>query len=57
MTDLDLIVCGSGVAGLTAAVNAAAVGLRVGVVTKGELEQSATRWAQATSSAVGASTR
>ncbi|GAC1542288.1 MAG: L-aspartate oxidase [Acidimicrobiales bacterium] len=46
MTDLDLIVCGSGVAGLTAAVNAAAVGLRVGVVTKGELEQSATRWAQ-----------
>ena len=46
MTDLDLMVCGSGVAGLTAAVNAAAMGLRVGVVTKGELEQSATRWAQ-----------
>jgi L-aspartate oxidase len=44
--DLDLVVCGSGVAGLTAAVRAAAAGLRVGVVTKGELEQSATRWAQ-----------
>ena len=46
MADLDLLVCGSGVAGLTAAVRAAAAGLRVGVVTKGELEQSATRWAQ-----------
>jgi len=46
VTDLDLLVCGSGVAGLTAAVRAAAAGLRVGVVTKGELEQSATRWAQ-----------
>ncbi|HZQ57829.1 MAG TPA: FAD-dependent oxidoreductase [Acidimicrobiales bacterium] len=46
MTDLDLVVCGSGVAGLTAAVRAAAAGLRVGVVTKGEIEQSATRWAQ-----------
>jgi len=45
-TELDLLVCGSGVAGLTAAVRAAAAGLRVGVVTKGELEQSATRWAQ-----------
>ena len=44
--DLDLVVCGSGVAGLTAAVRAAAAGLQVGVVTKGELEQSATRWAQ-----------
>ncbi|MHB8662435.1 MAG: L-aspartate oxidase [Acidimicrobiales bacterium] len=44
--ELDLFVCGSGVAGLTAAVRAAAAGLRVGVVTKGELEQSATRWAQ-----------
>jgi L-aspartate oxidase len=46
VTELDLVVCGSGVAGLTAAVRAAAAGLRVGVVTKGELEQSATRWAQ-----------
>ncbi len=46
MAELDLVVCGSGVAGLTAAVRAAATGLRVGVVTKGELEQSTTRWAQ-----------
>ncbi|HEY2427742.1 MAG TPA: FAD-binding protein [Acidimicrobiales bacterium] len=46
MPDLDLLVCGSGVAGLTAAVRAAAAGLTVGVLTKGELEQSATRWAQ-----------
>jgi L-aspartate oxidase len=46
--DLDLLVLGSGVAGLSAAVRAAAVepGLRVGVLTKGELHQSATRWAQ-----------
>jgi len=46
VADLDLVVCGSGVAGLTAAVRATAAGLRVGVVTKGQLEQSATRWAQ-----------
>ena len=47
MTDLDLLVLGSGVAGLSAAVRAATEpGLRVGVLTKGELEQSATRWAQ-----------
>ncbi len=45
--DLDLLVLGSGVAGLSAAVRAAsAEGLRVGVLTKGELVQSATRWAQ-----------
>ncbi len=45
--DLDLLVLGSGVAGLSAAVQAAAEpGVRVGVLTKGELEQSATRWAQ-----------
>jgi L-aspartate oxidase len=44
--DLDLLVVGSGVAGLSAAVRAAATGLRVGVLTKGELVQSATRWAQ-----------
>lgn len=44
---LDLLVLGSGVAGLTAAVRAAEVhGLRVGVLTKGRLEQAATRWAQ-----------
>ncbi len=46
MADLDLLVLGSGVAGLSAAVRAATTGLRVGVLTKGELEQSATRWAQ-----------
>src|SRR5205085_2787934 len=46
MPDLDLLVLGSGVAGLSAAVRAATMGLRVGVLTKGELEQSATRWAQ-----------
>ncbi len=45
--DLDLLVVGSGVAGLSAAVRAAdAHGLRVGVLTKGDLEQSTTRWAQ-----------
>ncbi|HEX6570007.1 MAG TPA: FAD-binding protein, partial [Acidimicrobiales bacterium] len=45
--DLDLLVLGSGVAGLSAAVRAADVhGLRVGVLTKGELAQATTRWAQ-----------
>jgi L-aspartate oxidase len=44
---LDLLVLGSGVAGLSAAVRAAEThGWRVGVLTKGELHQSATRWAQ-----------
>jgi L-aspartate oxidase len=53
---LDVLVLGSGVAGLSAAVRLAAplgsVGsgagrtLRVGVLTKAELSQSATRWAQ-----------
>lgn len=44
---LDLLVLGSGVAGLTAAVRAADVhGHRVGVLTKGHLQQSTTRWAQ-----------
>ena len=48
MPDLDLLVLGSGVAGLSAAVRAASAerGLRVGVLTKGELMQTATRWAQ-----------
>ncbi len=45
--DLDLLVLGSGVAGLSAAVRAAALpGLRVGVLTKAELDQATTRWAQ-----------
>ena len=47
LATLDLLVLGSGVAGLSAAVEAASVlGLRVGVLTKGRLEQSATSWAQ-----------
>ncbi len=53
--DVDLLVLGSGVAGLTAAVQAAAAGLAVGVLTKGELHQSATRWAQGGVAAVLAS--
>ena len=45
--DLDLLVLGSGVAGLSAAVRAAEHhGMRVGVLTKGELHQATTRWAQ-----------
>jgi L-aspartate oxidase len=46
--DLDLLVLGSGVAGLSAAVRAASLerGMRVGVLTKGALIDSATRWAQ-----------
>jgi L-aspartate oxidase len=44
---LDLLVLGSGVAGLSAAVRASDThGMRVGVLTKGELHQSTTRWAQ-----------
>ena len=48
--ELDLLILGSGVAGLSAAVRAAAsrplAGLRIGVLSKGEISQSATRWAQ-----------
>jgi len=44
---LDLLVIGSGVAGLSAAVQAAQMaGLQVGVLTKAQLDQAATRWAQ-----------
>jgi len=44
---LDVLVVGSGVAGLSAAVRLAERGgSRVGVITKGELDQSTTRWAQ-----------
>lgn len=44
---LDLLVLGSGVAGLSAAVRAAANhGLRTGVLTKGGLDLATTRWAQ-----------
>lgn len=46
--ELDVLIVGSGVAGLSAAVRLAThpAGLRIGVLTKGELSQSATRWAQ-----------
>jgi len=45
--ELDLLVLGSGVAGLSAAVRAAdELALRVGVLTKADLAQAATRWAQ-----------
>ena len=45
--ELDLLVLGSGVAGLSAAVRAAEThGMRVGVLTKGALPQATTRWAQ-----------
>ena len=44
---LDLLVLGSGVAGLSAAVRAAETHkMQVGIVTKGELPQATTRWAQ-----------
>ena len=43
---LDVLVLGSGAAGLSAAIRAAQLGMHVGVLTKGELTQSATRWAQ-----------
>ena len=47
---LDLLICGSGVADLSAAIRAAASpatrGMRVGVLSKAELVQTATRWAQ-----------
>ena len=47
MEVLDLLVLGSGVAGLSAAVRAADVHrMRVGVLTKAELHQATTRWAQ-----------
>ncbi|MBA0125615.1 L-aspartate oxidase [Haloechinothrix sp. YIM 98757] len=42
----DLIVVGSGIAGLTAALRARELGLRTLVVTKGTVTESNTRWAQ-----------
>ncbi|MGW9308094.1 L-aspartate oxidase [Saccharomonospora azurea] len=44
--DADVVVVGSGVAGLTAAVRAVELGLRTLVVTKGRLPDGNTRWAQ-----------
>lgn len=52
----DLLVVGSGVAGLSAALAAAQHGLRVGVVTKGALSDGTTRWAQGGVAAVLAGT-
>ena len=47
LDELDLLVLGSGVAGLSAAVQAAGThGLRAGVITKGGLDLATTRWAQ-----------
>ncbi|GAA1970311.1 L-aspartate oxidase [Kitasatospora viridis] len=42
----DVVVVGSGVAGLTAALGARQAGLRVTVVTKAMLDDGSTRWAQ-----------
>ncbi|NJQ03671.1 L-aspartate oxidase [Streptomyces zingiberis] len=42
----DVVVVGSGVAGLTAALRCAAAGLRTVVVTKARLDAGSTRWAQ-----------
>mgnify|MGYP000853998323 CR=1 FL=1 len=44
--ETDVLVVGTGVAGLTAAHGLARTGLRVLVVTKGGLTESATAWAQ-----------
>ncbi|WP_409234713.1 L-aspartate oxidase [Streptomyces sp. PA5.6] len=44
--DADIVVVGSGVAGLTAALRGAAAGLRTVVVTKARLDAGSTRWAQ-----------
>ncbi|WP_024876072.1 L-aspartate oxidase [Saccharomonospora piscinae] len=44
--EADLVVVGSGVAGLTAALRAMRLGLRVLVVTKGGIGDGNTRWAQ-----------
>jgi L-aspartate oxidase len=45
-TGADLVVVGSGVAGLTAALDAAEAGLRVVVLTKDGVGEGSTRWAQ-----------
>jgi L-aspartate oxidase len=44
--DADLVVVGTGIAGLTAALRATELGLRVVVVTKAAIEDSNTWWAQ-----------
>ncbi|NEW76945.1 L-aspartate oxidase [Streptomyces rhizosphaericus] len=45
-TEADVVVVGSGVAGLTVALRCAAAGARVTVVTKARLDDGSTRWAQ-----------
>ncbi len=45
-TDTDVVVVGSGVAGLTVALNVRKAGLRAMVVTKAMLDDGSTRWAQ-----------
>ncbi|MFB7949564.1 L-aspartate oxidase [Kitasatospora phosalacinea] len=45
-TSTDVVVIGSGVAGLTVALNARKAGLRAMVVTKAVLDEGSTRWAQ-----------
>ncbi|MFF4578342.1 L-aspartate oxidase [Streptomyces sp. NPDC001389] len=44
--DADVVVVGSGIAGLTAALRCAAAGRRTVVVTKARLDDGSTRWAQ-----------
>ncbi|APY87065.1 L-aspartate oxidase [Streptomyces alfalfae] len=44
--DADIVVVGSGVAGLTAALRCEAAGLKTVVVTKARLDDGSTRWAQ-----------
>ncbi|MCZ2526779.1 L-aspartate oxidase [Streptomyces sp. SCUT-3] len=44
--DADVVVVGSGVAGLTAALRCSAAGARTVVVTKARLDDGSTRWAQ-----------
>ncbi|MEY4347706.1 MAG: hypothetical protein RIS43_125, partial [Actinomycetota bacterium] len=44
--EADVVIVGSGVAGLTAAIQARAAGYRVMLVTKATVDQGSTRWAQ-----------